>query len=495
MSAPVAEVKISKKTFLTAVIILGALMLLVGVLTLIIPSGSYDRVLSEGREVIKPESFHFVQPPEYPVWRWLTAPFEVLAGPDAAMVIVIIVFILAIGGAFSLLEKSGVMAAVMSKIVNRFGNRKYLLLSIIVMFFMLMGAVLGTFEENIALVPLVITLAYYLGWDSLTGLGMSVLASCFGFSAAISNPFSVAITQKIAGLPLYSAMGYRIIIFVVFYIMLCIFLIHHAKKVERDPKLSPVYEEDLPLRENQRKDQLSGNGSAALEVGIEAGTDTKKLDKAITCFSFFLMLILAAILAASFVEGLSDLVMPIIGIVFLVGSIFSSILSGTGFKKSLSALANGVSGMAPGIILILMAMSVKFIISKGGIMDTILYYASSVISQMSPFLAIFLVYFLVLILELFIGSSSAKAFLIMPLIAPLSDLVGITRQSSVLAFCFGDGFSNVLYPTNPVLLICLGLTVVSYPKWLKWTIKLQLVVFGISCVFLAIAVAIKLGPF
>ena len=491
MSAPVAEVKISKKTFLTAVIILGALMLLAGILTLVIPSGSYDRVLSEGREVIQPESFQFVEHPEYPVWRWLTAPFEVLAGPDAAMVIVIILFILAIGGAFSLLEKSGVMSAVMTKIVNRFGKRKYLLMSIIVLFFMLMGAVLGTFEENVALVPIVITLAYYLGWDSLTGLGMSVLASCFGFSAAISNPFSVAITQKIAGLPLYSAMGYRIIIFITFYAMLCVFLIRHAKKVERDPKLSPVYEEDLPLRESQKQNQFSGSGGAVIEVGA----DSKKLDRAILCFSFFLLLILVSILATSFVDGLSDLVMPIIGLVFLLGSIFSSIFAGTGLKKSLSALANGVAGMAPGIILIMMAMSVKFIISKGGIMDTILYYASSVISQMSPFLAIFLVYILVLFLELFIGSSSAKAFLIMPLIAPLSDLVGITRQSSVLAFCFGDGFSNVLYPTNPVLLICLGLTVVSYPKWLKWTIKLQLVVFAVSCVFLAIAVAIKLGPF
>jgi uncharacterized ion transporter superfamily protein YfcC len=151
--------------------------------------------------------------------------------------------------------------------------------------------------------------------------------------------------------------------------------------------------------------------------------------------------------------------------------------------------------MAPGILLILMAMSVKHIISNGGIMDTILNAAASMISGSSPYVAIFVLYVLILALELFIGSSSAKAFLVMPIIAPLADLIGLTRQSTILAFCFGDGFSNVLYPTNPVLLICLGLTVISYGKWFRWTIRIQLAAFAMSCAFMAIAVAIRLGPF
>ena len=110
-------------------------------------------------------------------------------------------------------------------------------------------------------------------------------------------------------------------------------------------------------------------------------------------------------------------------------------------------------------------------------------------------MAILLIYALILLLELFVGSSSAKAFLVMPIIAPLSDLVGITRQTSVLAFSFADGFSNIIYPTNPVLLICLGLTVISYTKWMKWTIKLQLVSLALACVFVLIGVAINYGPF
>ena len=480
--------KISKKTFLTAVAILGALMLLAGILTRVIPAGSFDRAMVNGREVVKQGTFHYTSGTGYPVWRWFTAPVEVLWGPDGAMVIVIIVFIMFIAGSFSLLEKSNVLSAVLSKIVNRFEKRKYILLSVIIFFFMTLGAILGTFEECVALVPIAVALAYFLGWDSLVGLGMSIMAACFGFSAAITNPFSVAIAQKISDIPLYSAMGYRIIIFLVFFLLLDVFLIRYAKKIEKKPELSYIYEEDTAIREKYS----SGRGFLP-DTGGEGGN--RKLDRAIVSFCIFMLLIFVSIIAASMVPGLPDLIMPLIGILFLTGSILSAAVSGLDPGTGLKTLGSGVVSMAPGIILILMAMSVKYIISNGGIMDTILNAAASVISGSSPYMAIFMLYILILALELFIGSSSAKAFLVMPIIAPLADLVGLTRQSTVLAFCFGDGFSNVLYPTNPVLLICLGLTVVSYNKWFRWTIKLQLAAVALSCIFMAIAVAVKLGPF
>ncbi len=480
--------KIGKKTFLTAVAILGILMLVAGILTRVIPAGSYDRVMVDGREVVQQGTFHYTSGNGYPVWRWFTAPVEVLWGPDGAMVIVIIAFIMFIAGSFSLLEKSNVLSAVLSKIVNRFEKRKYVLLSVIIFFFMTLGAILGTFEECVALVPIAVALAYFLGWDSMVGLGMSILAACFGFSAAITNPFSVAIAQKISDLPLYSAMGYRIVIFLVFFLLLDIFLIRYAKKIERKPELSYIYNEDAALRAKY----ASGRGFL---IGNNGEIGGHRLEKAILCFCVSMLLILVSIIAASMVPGLSDLIMPLIGVLFLAGSILSAAISGLDLKTGLKTLGNGVASMAPGIILILMAMSVKYIISNGGIMDTILNAAAAVISGSSPFAAIFVLYLLILTLELFIGSSSAKAFLVMPIIAPLADLVGLTRQSTVLAFCFGDGFSNVLYPTNPVLLICLGLTVVSYNKWFKWTIKLQLAAFVLSCIFMGVAVAIRLGPF
>jgi uncharacterized ion transporter superfamily protein YfcC len=142
-----------------------------------------------------------------------------------------------------------------------------------------------------------------------------------------------------------------------------------------------------------------------------------------------------------------------------------------------------------------MAASIKHIAAQGGIMDTILHSASLSFSQAGPFLAALIVYGLALFIEFFIGSGSAKAFLMMPILLPLADLVGVTRQVAVTAYCFGDGFSNMAYPTNPVLLICLGLTVVSYPKWLKWSLKLWLWVFLVTVAFLGLGVAIHFGPF
>lgn len=143
----------------------------------------------------------------------------------------------------------------------------------------------------------------------------------------------------------------------------------------------------------------------------------------------------------------------------------------------------------------MVAMSVKHIISLGGIMDTILYHTSEKIRGTGPYVAALLIYLLTMILNFFVASASAKAFLMMPILAPLADLVGLTRQTVVLAFDFGDGFSNMIYPSNALLLIALGFTVVSYPKWLRWTLPIQGIVLGVTLLFLMLAVSIGFGPF
>jgi len=193
------------------------------------------------------------------------------------------------------------------------------------------------------------------------------------------------------------------------------------------------------------------------------------------------------------VPAISDYSLPIVGILFLAGGLGAGFLSGSG--NVWQAALEGVTGIAPAIPMILMAASIKFIVVQGGIMDTILHSASSAISQASPFAAAVIIYFLALFIELFVASGSAKAFLMMPILLPIADLVGVTRQVAVTAYCFGDGFSNLAYPTNPVLLICLGLAVVSYPRWLKWTAKLWLWVILVTVAFLGIGVAIHYGPF
>lgn len=483
-----AGIHIGKKAFLSSAAILLALMLVAGALTMTVPAGSYERAELEGREIIVPGSYRLVEQPAYPVWRWFTAPLEVLGGPDGLMISVIIVFILFIGGSFALLDRAGVLKAVIRRVVKRFGRHKYRLLAVVALFFMSIGALLGIFEEAVALVPIAVTLAYVMGWDSLTGLGMSLLAVGFGFSAAVANPFSIGIAQRLAGLPLFSGAGFRVLVFAAVYALLCAFLVRHARRVEKRPETSPVYTEDGPER-------MKYTAEDAGEINREPGPDEAGLHRAIAWFLAMVVLILAVILGASLVEGLSTAALPLVGLLFLAGGIGSALFAGMRFRPVLATFAAGLGGIAPGIVLILMASSVKYIIASGGIMDTLLHRAASAIAGAPSYAAALLVYLVVLGMNFFIGSASAKAFLIMPLVAPLADLVGITRQAAVLAFAFGDGFSNVLYPTNPVLLIALGLTVVSYAKWFRWVIGLQLMVLVLTAAFLYLAVAVGLGPF
>lgn len=475
--------QISQKAFIQSVLILLALMIVSGILTRVIPAGEYQRVEVDGRETIVPDSFAFTARPDYPVWRWFIAPLEVLTGPDSLLIIVLTVFLLMVGVAFAVMDRSGILKSALGRIVKRFENQKYTLLLVITFFFMTLGAFFGIFEEVVPLVPLMIALAYALGWDTLTGLGMSILATNMGFSAAITNPFTIGIAQGLARLPAFSGSGYRIIVFLFFYVMLAIFLTRHAKKVEANAKASPVHEEEQVTRE-----KYSHFTAASI------ADDNPRTTPAIIFLLVCVVLIFAVLFAGPFVPAISDLALPIVGLLFLVAGIGSGLIAGVG-KDAWKAAWDGLTGIAPAIPLILMAASVKYIIATGGILDTILHNAANAFQGATPVAAALLIYVLTLIIEFFVSSGSAKAFLLMPIMIPLADLVGVTRQTAVLAYVFGDGFSNLAYPTNPVLLICLGLTAVTYAKWIRWVMGLWIWVILASLGFLALAVAINYGPF
>ncbi|MBT3314091.1 MAG: YfcC family protein [Anaerolineae bacterium] len=476
--------QISQKAFVQSLVILLIFMIFAGTLTRVIPAGKFARIEVDGREIVQPDSFAFTDRADYPIWRWFTAPMEVLGGEDSLTIIVIILFLLMVGAAFAVLDKSGILQAALSNVVKKYGDQKYTLLLVISFFFMALGAFFGIFEEVVPLVPIMIALSYSLGWDTLTGLGMSILATNMGFSAAITNPFTIGVAQKLAGLPLFSGAWFRIIIFIVMYAILAIFLTRYAKKIEKDPKASPVYEEDLKSKSQYDNFQLDN-----------LATDNPNLKKAIRWIVIFIVLILTTLFTAPFVEIISFAALPLVGILFLFGGMGAGFLSGTEKKTVWAAAKEGALGIAPAIPLILMASSIKYIIAQGGVIDTMLFKLANVFTQTSPILAALLVYVLALVIEIFIASGSAKAFLIIPILLPLADLVDVTRQVAVTAYCFGDGFSNLAYPTNPVLLIVLGLTVVTYGKWMKWLLKLWIWVFAATVIFLGIGVMIGYGPF
>ena len=476
--------QISRKAFLQSVLILLVIMMIAGVLTRVVPPGQFDRQLVDGRELVQPGSYRVVDRPSYPIWRWFTAPVEVLWGEDSLLVIVISLFILMVGGAFAVLERAGILRAGLGVIVRRFEERKYHLLLLVSFFFMVLGAFFGIFEEVVPLVPIALALSYYLGWDSLVGLGMSILATNLGFTAAVTNPFTIGVAQQLAGLPLFSGSWFRIPIFIVIYGIFGVFLVRYARRVEKDPQQSQIFEEDQVHRQQHR------------QINLDLPSETSStLRRAVVWFTGFVLLIVLVLMGAPFISLIADYALPLVGILFLFGGLGAGLLSEVDQRSIWAALWEGFIGIAPGIILILMAVSVKHIVISGGIMDTLLHRASSLFTRTSPYLSAVGILVLALAIEFFISSGSAKAFLLMPILLPLADLVGVSRQITVTAYCFGDGFSNMFYPTSPVLLISLGLTVVSYPKWLRWTLPLWALVFLAALVFLGIAVAIGYGPF
>jgi uncharacterized ion transporter superfamily protein YfcC len=481
-----ASIQISARAFISTIAILLALMIGAGLLTYIVPAGSYSRVVAQGVERVVPGSFAYGHRPDYPAWRWITAPVEVLWSPGYLQVITIILLLVLIGGSFTVLDKGGILKVALAMVVARFRTRKYLLMAAIIFFFMFASSVLGIYEEAAPLVVFIVPLALFLGWDSLTGLGMSLLALGFGFAAATMDPFMVTIAQSLAGLPLYSGLWFRAIFFLVMFALVFLFVRRHARRVERDPASSPVHEEDL---------RLLASIDIASAVASDEDAARPRMRGAVTWLGLWFLAAIAFILAATRIAVISPYAFPIMGLFFVVACNGAALLSGQKWKSLGSSFLLGMRSILPAIVMILMAKSVALIISKGGILDTILFSAAGRMGGVGPYAAVAFVYLLTLVLEIFIPSASAKAFLIIPILAPLADLVGLTRQTVVFAFDNGDGFANILYPTNPFLMICLGLTVVSYPKWLKWTLPLQAITVLLCFAFMALAVAIHFGPF
>ena len=465
--------QISKKAFLNVVYILLALILSAGVISFLIKPGSFDR---DQEGMVISGTFSYLSDSNYAIWRILTAPFEVLVGPDAVSVIAIGLFLIILGGTFNVMDKTGGIKTMIMTLIEKFKDNKYMLLRIVTLIFMLFGAFFGIFEESIALLPILILLSLSMGWDTLTGMGMCLLAAGFGFATAITNPFSIGIASSLANTNILQGFLYRLIIFVIMYGLLQFFLVHHAKKIEKDPTLSLTYETDQnKVKDFSKEEKLSEEeGKYVLKVYV------------ILFIILLIGIVLTGILELAF--GISLPAIPLMAVIFLIGGITAGYLVTKKMKYTLKTFLSGMAGVAPAFVLIVLAVSVKHIISEAQVMDTILYYLANILEGRSPILGILFIYVLVLLIQFFIGSASAKAFLIMPLILPLVGLIGISKELAILAFVFGDGYTNVIFPTNGVLLIGLSIASVSYGKWFKFTYKLQLSVLVLTVIFLIIGI-------
>lgn len=412
---------ISVKSFITAIAVLFVLMILTYGLTFIVPGG------------------------EIPFWKWILSPVLVLGGEDNVSLIAVIVFLLVIGGVFNCLDKCGLMKYMLDKITYLFGKERYKLMAIVTFFFMAMGAFIGSFEECVPLVPIVVALAIRLGWDALVGMGMSLLAIGCGFASGICNPFTVGVAQELAGLPMFSGMWFRAVAFVLIYLLLMAFLVHYAKRIEKPVDAKTVNEKFV---------------------------DDSKMNKGLVCFVVLMCAGIVVVLSSALITALQDYTMIIVALTFLLAGMIASAISRR--EGNLGMIFwNGLVSVLPAVLMILMANSIKYTMVEGNVLDTILQAAISVAEGLPRWSVILFIYLIALVMNFFIASGSAKAFLLMPLIVPVAEVFGISAQLCVVAYAFGDGFSNVFYPTNPVLLISLGLADVSYGKWAKWSIKFQ----------------------
>ena len=438
---------ISVQSFVTAIAVIFCLMVAAYMLTMTIPGGAYARVEDASGNLILDTAAGFTYTKGgLPFWKWILSPVLVLGASGSGTLIAVIAFLLVIGGVFNALDKCGLMAYILNKTANRFSVVRYRLMAVVILFFMSLGSLIGSFEECVPLVPLVVALAVNLGWDRMTGVGMSLLAAGCGFAAGVCNPFTVGVAQQLAGLPMFSGLRMRALSFVLIYSLLLLFLRRYAKAIEE------------PL--------------TAIQAAIRFTPDAA-MDKGMISFVGIMGVGIIVILSSAVVPAIQDYTMIIVSVMFLLAGILSVTACGFGFKQLGKAFWDGVSGIFPAVLMILMASSIKYTLEEAHVLDTILHYAVGLAETLPGWTVILFIYATILGMNFFIPSGSAKAFMLIPLIVPMAQIFGISPQLCVVAFAFGDGFSNVFYPTNPALLISLGLADVSYGEWFKWSGKFQ----------------------
>lgn len=464
---------IGTRSFLVVVLVLVAIITLCGALSYVIPQGSFE-YHSETQEII-PGTYERGEVRGLEIWKIATAPLRVFASDNALTIIMICAFLLIMSGVFNLLEKTGGIKVFIGRIMRRMRDKGGPVVCVTVLIFMLFGSFFGMFEELVTLLPIIIVFMLSMGMDTMTGLGACLLAACFGFSAAITNPFSVGLAAEVAGVNPSSGVWLRLVFFVLIYFTLCGFLMLHLRKVERCRESSPTFLID----EEKRK-----------TLQMEKVVPCKKNDKIFKVFSgFFLIQAVVLILIAS-IKSIASIAIPILALSFLIPGTIAGLIVSEKKKDVWGHLISGAVSMLPAVIMIALASSVTLIMEESGIMETIMNYVIGLLDGTGRYLSVILIYILILFLQFFIGSASAKIFLVMPIIMPIAVAIGLSPSIVILAYCMADGFTDVILPTNPILLVGLSMANVSYVQWVKWTWKLQLFVFALGIGILMFGVAI-----
>jgi uncharacterized ion transporter superfamily protein YfcC len=520
-------------------VIVFSLILISAIATWFVPGGEYVSAIDigglaeEGVLVFREADSN---PQTWEVFAALFRGFERQAG--------IIVFILMIGGAFWIMNDSRAIDVGIRSFLN-FTQRldKYafmqkvgtgnLVIVLIMLMFSVFGAVFGMSEETIAFIIIIVPLSISMGYDSITGVGMVFVAAGLGFAGAVLNPFTIGIAQGLAGLPLFSGFEYRLFCWVVINIVGIGYILWYANRVKRSPSLSPVYEEDdywrehLHVNEEEEVDVtfkaswvtyfsilatlitfsfyypdtnlVIGGGSGVSWYFIPfitftfAITGYLSLKKSSPVFVLNLLAYTILFLIVG-VMGYHWYIMEIAALFFAMG-----ILSGVAMNKTPDSITKlflaGAGDIMSAALIVGLAGGIIIILEDGRIIHTILHAMASGMNEMGDIASVGIMYVIQTVINVVIPSGSAKAALTMPIMAPFSDLIGLSRQATVMAFQFGDGFTNLITPTSGVLIGVLGVARIPYAKWARWIFPLITALILLGFLLLIPTVTMELNGF
>lgn len=433
-------------------VLLFLILAMIALATWFVPGGKYDTHMVNGRQVIDPASFHYVTSNPQGFTALMMAPIK--GFKEAGL---IIGFVLIVGGAFNVLHKTEAIDAMIKSVAQAHRKSALVRATIIPLFvtlFSLGGATFGMNEEAIPFVLIFIPLALALGYDTVTGVAIPFVGSQVGFAAAFLNPFNVGIAQGIAGVPMFSGMGYRFICWVLATAVTIAFLMWYASRVKRNPALSPTYTIDQEWR---------AEGLDMLD-GFQGMTIVHRAVMAIFA-SALLVMVVGVVRYDWFIEEIAAL--------FLVMSIAVSLVGRLSADEFVAAFIQGAKDLVSTALVIALAKATMVIARDANIIDTMLHNLMPYVQSAHPVFAAQKMFVIQSVINFFIHSGSGQAALTMPIMAPLADLVGVSRQTAILAFQFGE-FTTPMIPTSGITVGVLALARIPWLTWAKWMVPLQL---------------------
>jgi uncharacterized ion transporter superfamily protein YfcC len=452
--------KLKKLKLPHTLVLIYFMVVLTVIATWVVPGGEYQRTEKEGRTMPVADSFQFVEGSPQGLGALFVSPIKGFI--EAAY---IIVFVFVVGGAFSIIQETGAISAFIHNLALKFGESKTLrarLIPVTMILFSLGGAVFGMCEEVMPFVLIFVPLALSLGYDTIVGVSIPFVGAAAGFAGAFFNPFTVGIAQGIADIPLYSGLGYRLIIWAIGTAIAIVVVMRYASRLLKNPKISPTYNEDEEKRKNLDLDSPS-----------KEKVDLLLRHKLVLYFFLggMILLVFGILQFKWYINEIAGL--------FLALGILSGILGRMSSESIAKAFVAGAKDMINAALIIGCARAILVVATDGKILDTALHYMAQSISRFHPIISSQLMFLSQCMINFFIHSGTAQAALTMPIMAPLGDLVGITRQTAVFAFQLAE-YINPVLPTSGVTMGVLGLARLRWEKWAKWFLPLLViwVLFG-----------------